>query len=84
MISREQIQRYGELPLVVESEIGRCMLPVREVLALAPGSVIKLPVAVGAPVQLIAGGAPLASGEVVRSGGATAVRVLHFGKRKGQ
>lgn len=81
MISPEQIRRYAELPLVLESEIGRCMLPVREVLALAPGSVIKLP---GAPgrVQLLAGGAPFATGEVIRSGGAPAVRVLAFGKGK--
>lgn len=82
MIQQEQIRRYAELPLVVESEIGRCMLAVREVLALAPGSVVKLPVSSTARVQLLAGGAPFATGEVTRSGSAAAIRVVGFGKGK--
>jgi flagellar motor switch protein FliN len=82
MISPEQIRRYAELPVVLESEIGRAMLPVREVLALAPGSVIKVPIAAGLQVQLLAGGAPFAAGEVVRAEGATSIRVLSFAKGK--
>ena len=83
MISSEQIRRYADLPLVLESEIGRCMLPVREVLTLSPGSLIKLPGAAGR-VHLLAGGAPFATAEVVRAGNAPAVRILSFGKGAGR
>ncbi|HUA85595.1 MAG TPA: FliM/FliN family flagellar motor C-terminal domain-containing protein [Bryobacteraceae bacterium] len=79
MISHEQIRRYADLPVVLESEIGRSMLSVREVLSLSPGSVIQLPAAGGTQVQLLAGGAPFAMGELIRSGGTEAIRVLSFG-----
>ena len=78
MISSEQANRYAELPFVVEAELGRLMLPMREILALAPGSIIRLPVRSGARVGLLAGGAPFASGEVVRIGHAPAVRLQAF------
>lgn len=82
MISQEQIDRYGELPLVLESEVGRSMMPMRDILALAPGSILKLPSVRDGRVQLFAGGAPFATGEVVRAGGGNAIRILEFGKRK--
>lgn len=78
MISSEQVNRYAELPFDVEAELGRLMLPMREILALAPGSVIRLPVRSGARVRLLAGGAPFAAGEVVRIGRAPAVRLQAF------
>jgi flagellar motor switch/type III secretory pathway protein FliN len=78
----ELIHRYGELPMTLEGELGRCVLPVREILALAPGSVLKLPVRTGGNVQVLVGGAPFAAGELVRSGGASAIRLLNFGERK--
>lgn len=83
MLSSEHISRYADLPLVVETELGRCMLPMREVLALSAGSVIKLPLPAGSKVHLLVGGAPFAAGEVVRHGEAKAVRLLNFDKRKG-
>lgn len=76
----EAIQRYAELPMNVEGELGRCLMPVREVLALAPGSVVRLPVPAGSHVQLLVGGAPFASGELVQLGGTPAVRLLNFGR----
>ncbi len=82
MNAAEFIHRYGELPMTLESELGRCMLPVREILALAPGSVMKLPVPAGANVRVLVGGAPFAGGELVRSGSAPAIRLLTFGERK--
>lgn len=81
-MSSELLQRYGDVPMTLESELGRCMLPVREVLALAPGSVIKLPSRAGSDVQLFVGGAPFAAGEFIRSGEAPAVRLLSFGSGK--
>ncbi|HTS77878.1 MAG TPA: FliM/FliN family flagellar motor C-terminal domain-containing protein [Bryobacteraceae bacterium] len=81
-MNSEQIQRYAELPLELESELGRCVLPVREVLALAPGSILKLPASFGSNVQLFAGGAPFAAGEWIRSDGVPAIRLLTFGSGK--
>jgi len=80
MIAAEQMNRYAELPLTVESEIGRVMLPMREVLALAPGSVIRLPVRFGSHVRLLVGGAPFAAGEVVRVGKTPAIKLMSFGR----
>lgn len=82
MNAAEFIHRFGELPMTLESELGRCMMPVREILALAPGSVLTLPVPTGSNVKVLVGGAPFAAGELVRSGGAPAVRLLTFGERK--
>ena len=83
MTAAEQIEFYSELPMAVESELGRCMLPVRDVLALSAGSVLKLSVAAGSNVQVLVGGAPFGTAEVVRTGKTPAVRLLSFQKRKG-
>ncbi len=80
----EQIARYAMLPLPVESELGRCTMAVRDILALGPGSVIKLSNPVGSKVDLYAGGALLASGELVRIGSAIAVRVSSFKNKKSE
>jgi flagellar motor switch protein FliN/FliY len=80
----EQIARYAMLPLPVESELGRCTMAVRDILALRPGSVIRLSNAVGSKVDLYAGGTPFASGELVRIGGSIAVRLSGFKKKKGE
>jgi flagellar motor switch protein FliN len=71
----ENLARYATLSLPVESELGRCTMSVREILALAPGSLIRLPRAVGSPVDLYVGGARFASGEIVKTGGSLAVRI---------
>ena len=68
--------------MTLEGELGRCAMPVREILALAPGSVSKLPNPTGGNVQVLVGGAPFAAGELVRIGGATAIRLITFGERK--
>ena len=81
MISFEQIKRYAGLPLVVESELGRRMLPMRDVVALAPGSIIKLQAVSGANVSVLVGGAPFATGEVIRIGKAPGVRLVSFGNK---
>ena len=63
------------LSLPVESELGRCMLSVREILALRPGSLIKLSSPVGSPVDLYAGGTRFSSGEIIKTGNSLALRV---------
>ena len=80
MNSTEALILYGDLLLSVEAEIGRCSMPLRELVALAPGSVIKLPVRTGSALQVLVGEAPFASGELMRADKGAAIRLLNFGR----
>lgn len=78
----EHIGRFEQIPLSVESELGRCSMPVREILSLAPGSVIKLSSPVGSLVDVLVGGAPFGFGEMTRLGGSVRIRLTGFAKKK--
>ena len=78
MASPEQVARYAEVPLPVESELGQCTMSVREILSLAPGSVVKLSRPLASKVDLLVGGALFGSGELVRVGNSIAVRITSF------
>jgi flagellar motor switch protein FliN/FliY len=81
-MTMEQVSRYAQLSLPVESELGRCLMPVREILSLAPGSVIRLGRPVGAKVDLFVGGALFCAGDLVQSGNSMAVRITAFRETK--
>jgi flagellar motor switch/type III secretory pathway protein FliN len=74
----EQIARYGKLPLPLQPELGRCSLTVGEILALAPGSLIKLSRPVGEKIDINVAGVRFGSGELVRMGGVLSLRVAGF------
>jgi len=57
-------------------------MSVREILSLAPGSVIKLTRPVASKVDLYVGGAPFGSGELVRVRDSIAVRITSFAATK--
>ena len=78
MTNLEQIRRYSDLPLSVESELGECTMPVREILSLAPGSVIKLSSPDGSRVSVYVGGSKFGSGEMMKIGAVTAIRMTAF------
>jgi flagellar motor switch protein FliN/FliY len=75
---KENITRYVGLKLPLEPELGRCVMSVREIIELAPGSVIKLPRPIGAKVDIHVGGALFGTGELVSLGGALALRFCGF------
>ena len=54
-----------DIPVKITVELGSCQLPMREVLQLAPGSVIQLDQAAEAPVDLYVNHKLVARGEVV-------------------
>lgn len=83
MITPEQLHRYSELLLTVEAELGRTIMPMREIAELAEGSVIRLPVRTGSRVNLLTGGAPFASGEFIKTGRVPAVRLVGFAASAG-
>ncbi|MBZ5636884.1 MAG: FliM/FliN family flagellar motor switch protein [Acidobacteriia bacterium] len=74
----EQIARYGKLPLPFQPELGRCSLTVGEILALAPGSLIKLSRPLGEKIDVKVAGVRFGSGELVRVGGVLSVRLAGF------
>jgi len=51
--------------LEVSVEIGRTHMPIRDILALAPGSIVELDKLAGEPVDVLVNGRCIASGEVV-------------------
>jgi flagellar motor switch/type III secretory pathway protein FliN len=75
---QEQIAHYGKLPLPLEPELGQCSLTVGEILALAPGSVIKLSKPLGDRIDINVAGVRFGSAELVRMGGVLSVRMSGF------
>ena len=54
-----------DVPVSLTIELGRCQLPMREVLQLNVGSVVQLDKPADAPVELSVNGKLIARGEVV-------------------
>jgi len=61
--------------MAVTASLGEVSVPVRELLQLGPGSVLKLDRLVGEPVDLLLGGVRFATGRVVVVGDRLGVRV---------
>ena len=78
MTLQEQIAHYGKLPLPFQPELGRSSLTVGEIVALAPGSIIKLSRPLGEKIDINVAGVRFGSGELVRMGGVLSVRVIGF------
>ena len=54
-----------DVEMAVTVELGRTRMTVREILGLAPGTVVELDRAAGAPVDVVVNGTLIARGEVV-------------------
>jgi len=80
----EQIAHYGKLPLPLQPELGQCSLTVGEILALAPGSLIKLSRPLGEKIDINVAGVRFGSGELVRMGGVLSVRIAAFHMAHGE
>jgi len=76
------MSRYAQLSFPLEAELGRCEMPVREILSLAPGSLLTLDQPIGSKVNLLVGGASFCSGDMMRPGSAVALRITGFESRK--
>jgi flagellar motor switch/type III secretory pathway protein FliN len=75
MNSSDVLQRFGELPLVVELELGKLVMTIREILALEEGTVLRTDHPAGVPFPLLVGGVKLAEAEVVVIDHTVSVRV---------
>lgn len=67
-----------DVPLLVTVELGRTRMPVREVLHLAPGSVVELDKLAGEPVDILVNDTLIARGEVVVMGESFGIRLSHI------
>jgi len=75
MDASEVLQRFAELPFPIEAEIGTLTLTIGEIFDLSEGMVLKTDHPAGAPFTLSAGGAEIASVDVVVIGDSLSVRV---------
>ena len=64
-----------DIPLAVTVEIGRTKLALRDLLALAPGSVVELSKLAGEPLDILVNGRPIARGEAVMVNDKFGIRV---------
>ena len=78
MTLNQQLAHYGKLPLPLQPELGQCSMTVGEILALAPGSLIKLSRPLGEEVDINVAGVRFGSGEFIRMGGVLSLRVAGF------
>lgn len=61
----ESLRVLQSVEMELSVELGRARIPVREILELAPGSIMELDRPAGAPVDVLVNGTLLARGEVV-------------------
>jgi flagellar motor switch protein FliM len=70
------LHRIQGAPIRVAARLGSCPATVRELLALSSGDVLRLDTVVGAPIALLAGSRPVATGQPVVEHGNLAVEIV--------
>ena len=73
--TKNEIARFHDLKVTVSAELGRTSIPIEQLLSLGSGSVLELDRSINSPIELIAQGVPLASGEVVVVDDCFAIRI---------
>lgn len=71
----KELNRFQEIKVSVSADLGRASVPLQTLMNLGEGSVLELDREIGSPVELVAQGVTLASGEVVVVNGCFAIRV---------
>ena len=75
MNASDVLQRFGELPLVVELELGTLSMSIGEIFQLQEGSVLRTDHPAGAPFPLFASNVKLAEAEVIVIDDTVSVRI---------
>lgn len=70
-----ELNRFQDIKVVVSADLGRATVPIQTLMNLGEGSVLELNREIDSPIELVAQGVPLASGEVVVVNGCFAVRI---------
>lgn len=74
----EQIGRLGDVPVMVDIELDRRVMSMRQVLELESGSVIKMSRSAGENIDVVVGGTLVGFGEIVIIEDAVGVRITDF------
>ena len=83
MNASDVLQRFGELPLVVELELGTLSMSIGEIFQLQEGSVLRTDHPAGAPFPLFASNVKLAEAEVIVIDQTVSVRVQKMLQKSG-
>jgi flagellar motor switch protein FliN/FliY len=83
MNSSDVLQRFGELPFVVELELGTLSMTIGEIFQLQEGSVLRTDHPAGAPFPLFASNVKLAEAEVIVIDDTVSVRVQKMLQKSG-
>ncbi|MBV8845581.1 MAG: FliM/FliN family flagellar motor switch protein [Bryobacterales bacterium] len=78
MTALDQIGHLSDIPVYVDVELARKIMTVGEILSLEEGSVLNMTRSAGENIDLLIGGAPVASGEIVIIEEAVGVRITDF------
>ena len=78
MTALEQISGVAEVPVELEVELDRKTLPLREILELSPGSVLRMTRSAGENIDIRVGGALVGFGEIVILEDSMGVRITDF------
>jgi len=78
MSPQEQIANFADITVPIEVELDREIMSVRYILQLDEGSVIKLDRSAGENIDILVGGAVVASGEIVVLEENMGVRITDF------
>ena len=65
LVDEEKLRLLLDIPLKVTVVLGRTRRPIKEVLEMAPGSIVELDALADEPVEVLVNGVPVARGEVV-------------------
>jgi flagellar motor switch protein FliN/FliY len=75
---QEQISHFADILIPIEVELDREIMSIRQILELDRGSVVKLGRSAGENIDILAGGALVASGEIVVLEENMGVRITDF------
>jgi flagellar motor switch protein FliN len=78
-----ELAQVHDVPLQIAIEVGRLRLRVRDLIKLAPGSVIELKKPAGEPFDICINGVQVARGEVISVEQSSGVRIIEVQKPGG-
>jgi flagellar motor switch protein FliN len=78
MTPMEEIAGYGDVPVVIDVEIGRPPMKLGEVLTLRTGKVLSLARSAGENIDIRVGQALIGYGEIIVSENGIGVRITDF------
>ena len=78
MTTREEIVLLSDVPMMIDVKLDQRTMTIGEILRLDPGSVIKLGRSASDNIDILVGGALVASGEIVILEETMGVRITDF------